>query len=310
LAIDYEGIAALQSFEDRSQELRETFLRPAIGGAHTVAVVSMPLRATPQMGWVICHAFALEHLHLQPFQASLARRLAGAGFAVLRFDAHGYGDSELGFEHMSLSSQVDDSRHAAAVLAAAADVGAIGFFGCRLGGTVATLAADREAAAGLIAVNAVVRGEPYIQAQLRRVSLPAQAAGATLEQSPFEELRSHGMVDMMGFPLRREVFEEISALDLVPEIQRFRGRSLVIQVSTLDSPDPDLERLRARLGALGGQVDAATIVDSGAHRLGLARWRRSTRDLKVDTQEALTEGIIEKTVAWCATDRWTAEVLP
>jgi pimeloyl-ACP methyl ester carboxylesterase len=310
LAIDYEGIAALQSYENRSLGIRETLMRPMINRAHTVAVLSTPLHTTPEAGWVICHSFAMEHIFLQPLQASLARRLAGAGFAVLRFDAHGYGDSELGFESMTLSSQVADSCGAAAVLAEVADVRAIGFFGCRLGGTVAALAADGEDA-GLVAVNPVVRGEPYIQSQLR-YALWAQPPGAkaTLEVTPLDELRSKGVIDMGEFPLTRELFEEISRLDLAEELQGFRGKALVLNVSTSASLDPDLERLGARLAELGGQVDTETVVDSAAHRLGLYRWRSITRSHKIDTQQALSEGIIEKAVAWCLADQRTPEMRP
>jgi pimeloyl-ACP methyl ester carboxylesterase len=308
LSVDYESIAALQSYEDPALGIRETLIRPLINGAHTIGVISAPLHTRPEAGWVICHSFAMEHIFLQPLQASLARRIAGAGFAVLRFDAHGYGDSARGFETMTLSSQVADSRSAAPVLAEAADVQAIGFFGCRLGGTVAALAAGAEDA-DLVVVNPIVRGEPYIRSQLKH-ALWAARPGDELRVDPLEELESKGMVDFGEFPLTRELYGEIARLDLVEELQDMRGKALVLNVSTSDGLSPDLERLRDRLAELGATVSTETVVDSGAHRLGLYRWRSVSRHLKVDAQKALSEGVIEKTVAWCEAGRRAQEMLP
>src|SRR5437867_1508751 len=103
----------MRSYADRELGIQETFLQPRIGGGRTVGVLSIPLDLPLAGGWVICHSFALEQVYLQSLESALARKLAATGFAVLRFHTQGYGDSELGVEHISLRGHVDQAGEAA-----------------------------------------------------------------------------------------------------------------------------------------------------------------------------------------------------
>ena len=127
MGVDRERIEALRSYVDRGLGIQETFVQPLIGGGRTIGVLSGPLDSPPLGGWVVCHSFGLEQVYLQSLESALARRLAATGFAVLRFHGRGYGDSELGTEHISLRSHVDDAQDAARVLSEATGVERIGF---------------------------------------------------------------------------------------------------------------------------------------------------------------------------------------
>jgi hypothetical protein len=311
LVIDEERIASFRSFEDRGLGIRESFVQPRIGEGRTVGVLSTPLDSTPLAGWVICHSFALEHVYLQPLETALARGLAATGLAVLRFHAHGYGDSELDADHVSLRSHVEDTEGAAGVLAEETGVARIGFAGIRLGGTVAALAADRLHAAGLVAVAPAVRGDAYIrsitnQARLTDLSDQEEAPPA----DPIAELRATGTLDVLGFPLRREVFDEIASLDLADRVGAFRGQALLLQVSRSPDPDGALQHLAERLRGLGASCDLEVLVDRAAMRFGLPRFRRSKSGGKEDTQVSLAESVIARVVEWCRNRRWGPAEVP
>ena len=117
MGVDLELLAQHHRFEDPAAGYSEEFIQPRLGLGNTVAVLSTPLGPSASLGWVICHSFALEHVYLQPMETALARRLAATGFAVLRFHAQGYGDSELDSDQVTLHSHVEDTLDAASVLA-------------------------------------------------------------------------------------------------------------------------------------------------------------------------------------------------
>jgi len=311
LAVDHDRIASLRSYVDPDLGIKETFLQPNIGGGHTVGVLSTPLDATPTAGWVICHSFAHEHVYLQSMESAMARRLAATGYAVLRFHSQGYGDSELGTDHITLGSHVDDAGEAAGVLAGAAGVARIGFAGIRLGGTVAALAANGADAPGLMAVAPAVDGADYVGWMTKQARLTEVATGErSLSGDPIAELMTTGILDVLGFPLRREVYEEIRQLDLSERLRRFRGQALVLQVSRGSDPDPDLRRLAERLRAVGARADLEVLADPAAARLGLPRYRTSSDSRKEDVQAGLTERVVAAVARWGAGRRWDDAGIP
>ncbi|MDP9342566.1 MAG: hypothetical protein M3Q23_10855 [Actinomycetota bacterium] len=229
----------------------------------------------------------------------------------MRFHTQGYGDSELGTEQISLRSHVDQAKEAAGVVAGEAGVERIGFAGIRLGGTVAALAADAAGAAGLVAVAPAVDGEAYVQWMTKQARLTEVSSGEkTLPGDPIAELMARGTLDVLGFPLRREVYEEIRALDLADALQGFRGDALLLQVSRTAGPDPALRRLAERLRALGARADLEVLADPRALRLGFPRFRRSKDGRKEDVQGDLTEGVVGAVAAWCRDRRWQAAEVP
>jgi pimeloyl-ACP methyl ester carboxylesterase len=304
---DVARVATYQSYTDPRLGIRESFLQPTIGGGRTVAVLSMPLDTTPSMGWVMCHSFGLEHIYLQPLESALARRLAGAGFAVLRFHAQGYGDSELGLDRMTIASHIDNAREAGPVLAEAAGTPALGFMGCRFGGTVAALAADRSGAEGLVVISPVVHGESYIRALMRDARVARFPDAAEVDETDDDEAPEPGPAEDLsigGFPLRREVLGEISALDLTDELKAAHCRSLVLQVSRRPVPDRVLSGLAGKLNQVGARSELDILTHATALRFGMARFKKADQAHKMDSQAELTEAVVARVVAWCGTQEW------
>jgi pimeloyl-ACP methyl ester carboxylesterase len=300
------GIAKLlqlRGFSDAKLGIAERFLTPAVGGGSTIAVLSTPLGATHDVGWVMCHAFGLDQINLQPFEVPLARALAAAGFPVIRYHSQGFGDSELPTEHISLKSLVGDALEVAALLRAEAEVASIGIFGARLGGTVAALSAADAEAAAIALWDPVANGRGYA-ARLARFSsaseLVTQGRAQTTGRNPADVLRETGVLDVQGIPVPAALFEELRAIDLTSHLNSFRGRSLVVQPSRSTKRRAELEALVRHLNDLGGESTLEVVIDPHADKFGQPRFVGKGDGIKVDEMESLATSLTEVTMAWCA----------
>ena len=170
---------------------------------------------------------------------------------------------------------------------------------------MAALAADESGAAGLAAVAPAVDGSDYVRWMANQARLTGVSSGEeTLPGDPVAHLQATGTLDVLGFPLRREVYDQISALDLVGSLGGFRGDALVLQVSRSGEPDPALRRLAERLRALGARVALDVLADPAAIRLGLPRFRRSKQGRKEDTQGDLSDRVVGEVAAWVRALEW------
>jgi pimeloyl-ACP methyl ester carboxylesterase len=291
----------MRSFEDADLGIAERFLTPTIGGGTTVAVLSTPLGAAHDLGWVVCHAFGLDQINLQPFEVPLARELAAAGFPVLRYHAQGFGDSELSIEHVGLASMVECAIQAAALLRDEAGVTALGTFGARLGGTVAAMAGERAGASALALWDPVVRGRTYTTRLARFSStseLVTRGRAQIQARNPMDVLRETGAIDVQGVPLPEALFDELSAIELTEAVTRFRGRSLVVQPSRSGQPRSELESFVGHLSELGGEAALEIVTDPLADKLGQPRFV-GVDGVKVDELGSLARSLNDVTLSWC-----------
>lgn len=141
-----------------------------LGKDRLFAVHHRPPAGEPRRGLVVCPALAEERLWAHRVYVGLARELAAQGFAVLRFDFRGEGDSDLDFEEATLESRVEDALRAAAVLLEREPgLQRCFFLGHRVGCAVAARAVTRAAqlAEGLIAWDPIENGATYFMQWLR-----------------------------------------------------------------------------------------------------------------------------------------------
>ena len=297
------ALVALAEVEDRRAGIRERFLRPTIGGGATVAVLASPLGPPRSTGWVVCHSYGMEQVNLATHEVPIARALAAAGFPVIRYHGQGYGDSELPADGVGVASHLRDAVDAAEVLGEATGVTEIGFLGARFGGTVAALAADRLNASALVAWEPVVRGPAYARSLLTlsvMLQLMHQQRAGGDAPDPEKVLTENGVLDVQGFPLSREMYEELGSLELAEGLGSFRGRSLIVQISRSSEPRPELERLVTRLRELGGTSDLGVVVDERANTFAEPRFRPIGRGHKADIQAELGRSLLARTIEWCA----------
>jgi pimeloyl-ACP methyl ester carboxylesterase len=303
VAVQHGLIRRFAGYEDPALGIRERFLTPVIGGGRTIAVLSEPLGDRASIGWVVCHSFGLEQDNLQSFEAQVARRLAVAGFPVLRFHSQGYGDSELPMEHVRLESHIGDAVEASAFLSDNEGVAQIGLIGARFGGAIAALAADRLDAAAVALLAPVIEGKPFMRSTIKSALVTRLGGGAPLSSGqvdPAARMEREGFVDVHGFPLRKEAYEEICDLDLASRLKRFRGRSLLVQVSRSATSRKDVQRLQRRFLDLGSSCRLEVLSDPDALRFGLPRLRAVDANRKVDSLARLTEALTAIAVSWCA----------
>ena len=295
-------LASMGEVEDRRAGIRERFLTPSIGGGRTVAVLATPLADPHEVGWVVCHSFGMEQVTLATHEVPIARALAAEGSAVLRYHGQGYGDSELGFDGVGLASHVRDALDAAAVLVDATGVERVAFLGARLGGTSAAIAAERMGSPAFVAWEPVVLGRPYARSLLTLsvlLQLMHQERDDQHRPDPAVQLAEHGVLDVQGFPLWRETYDELTELDLAQDIRAFRGSSLIAQISKTAKPNAELERFATHLRDLGGTSEFTVIQDERANTFGEPRYRPTGGGHKTDVQHQLGEALVARTLSWC-----------
>jgi pimeloyl-ACP methyl ester carboxylesterase len=308
VAVDRATLASLNRFEEPALGLSESFLTPSIGGAATVAVLSSPLGGARETGWVVCHSFAMEYVNLQPIEVSMARRLAREGFHTLRYHAQGYGDSERPAGDGGLAGLVRDASDAVRIVREVGGVRRVGLIGARLGGTVAALAAERGQANAVVMWNPVIQGGRYLRSMVKAALVTEMARRGrprSIARHPRHELEERGVLEVEGYPLRRDVFEELSGLNLVEALHRPPRHSLLLNVSASPKLRPEVVRLAQRLRELGGEATVQVVEHPEARMFGRQRYLGTEGGRKVDTQASISEDVMDRTLSWCeAVEDW------
>ena len=167
----------------------------------------------------------------------LSRALAGAGFAVLRFDFTGLGESEGDFADTSFSSNLDDLEDAAGWLAdhhAPPQV----LVGHSLGGTAALAVAERLDSVRAIATIGAPATPEHVLKQF----------GEGLERI---ESEGHAEVELAGrrFAIRRDFVEDARRHELSDRLRRLR-RALLVLHSPVDEIVPIAQAQKIFVAAL------------------------------------------------------------
>src|SRR2546430_1563090 len=83
-------------------------------------------------------------------------------------------------------------------------------------------------------VHALTRGEDFPKeiraSQIRGEMAPGRGVGQTMDGLQ-AELQTDGTVNIQGWLLHREMFEQLQRLDLLRDLERFAGRALLLQLS-------------------------------------------------------------------------------
>ncbi|VAW73253.1 hypothetical protein MNBD_GAMMA15-644 [hydrothermal vent metagenome] len=192
--------------------------------------------------FVFCHPFAEEKLWAHRVYVNFARELAHKGYAVLRFDYRGYGDSEGEFTHLTLAHHSDDIERAIALLHEKVDnIKETGLLGLRLGASLAWLAAARtdKINGPLVLWDPVLNGEEYVQEFLRS-NLATQLAvyGEVREnrEQLIEKLKRNELVNVDGYELSCDVYQGLSDMQLADCSEGRNGSTLVVQIGRTEKP--------------------------------------------------------------------------
>jgi pimeloyl-ACP methyl ester carboxylesterase len=315
MSIDLELLEQHRRFEDPSAGFSEEFMQPRLGLGQTVAVMSRPLGPSTSLGWVICHAFGMEQIHVSRLDVITARTLASAGFPVLRFAGQGYGDSEHGMETVGLSSHLAEAEDAVELMARQDGIERVGVLGARFGGAVAAIVAERLGLPYMGLWEPIVRGKQYVREILRSEVLSGilesgDGGGAAHLDEMRQELESKGWTDIKGWPLSRQAYEEIAEIDITGPLSRYAGTAMVVALSRTSRVPAHLAKLAEVISSGEGDASVQLVQDAAASQFGQFRWRaveggRSKRDSQLE----LNEKIAEVTTAWAAEQITTSRVV-
>jgi alpha-beta hydrolase superfamily lysophospholipase len=212
--------------------------RPLFGFYHPPDAAASPRAA----GVVLCNPLGTDHTRSERTYRHLAERLAAAGFACLRFDFFGTGDSGGDLHSPDLvGCWSKDIGFAADELRRRSGAQAIALVGVRLGATLALAhAAERGDIDSLVLWSPCVSGAAFVteNAKLHKIYLriEPQMAEAPPPRTDGEEA--------LGLFLPRSLVEQLSQLDMLEARGRPAHRALVIDGGNLQGRDALMGRLR------------------------------------------------------------------
>ena len=235
----------------------ETPLRFQSGRGSLFGILHQSTAAVSFAPFVFCHPFAEEKLWTHRVFVSFARRLAGLGHPVLRFDYMGNGDSDGVFSESSLESALADVQSALAYVREATRTDEVNLLGLRLGATVASLAAETcPHIRDLILWAPIVDGGRYMQ-ELLRVNLSTQMAVHKEIRQDRESLVQHleqgHTVNVDGYEMAFPLYSQVSAVKLAAARKQHQGRCLIVNV------DRQPERLSAEMQQLAATYPQVTL---------------------------------------------------
>ena len=199
----------------------------------------------PQAGIVFCAPFAEEHKQGYRIFVELARRLTAEGFACLRFDYRGTGDSEGPFADFTLAGAVDDIGAAAALLRERAGAERIGVIGLRLGASLAWRAVEQGLDACLLALwQPIVNGKLFYRLNIRRMLIRQMMTDGKAKGE--RDTADGAVIDLDGFLASRAMCKEIEALDLAAA-ELPAPPMLLAQLAHTTDPTGELKPLAERL---------------------------------------------------------------
>lgn len=208
---------------------------------------------------VMSHPFGEEKLWSHRVFVSCARALAERGYAVLRFDYSGAGDSTGDTADASLDAHLDDLAAAVGeLLTKCPSVKRVGFIGLRLGAAYAALFCERFAADAryaslhggpLILWECVTDGDAYFM-ELLRSNMATQMAvyGEVRDnrEALMARIRSGVPVNVDGYDIGKALLESAGRADLLPPgPMRHGGPVLVVQIAASEQQKTrdDLQQL-------------------------------------------------------------------
>ena len=231
-------------------ELNEDmFFFPASDGCRLLGFLHRPVRERRRTGIIYCHPFAEEKNCSHVVAVRAARHFARLGYAVLRFDFRGCGDSEGELDEVSLRDWRTDLTAAIDVLRQRGDVESVILWGLRTGAGLALLeAAQRCDVAALLLWQPVLDFGEYMHRFLRQRVGSALAANEAVENvaSLRKQLQSGRSVEVFGYPISPRLYADFDETGDAPFRAAPAVRTFMATVSSMDRPPFKLARFAAQ----------------------------------------------------------------
>ena len=202
---------------------------------------------------LICNPFGQEAIRCQRMMRVLGERLARAGCHVLRFDYLGTGDSDGDDGQGDLEAWTGDVLRASEEMIRRSGCARASWFGLRLGGTLAALAAARAPRPPhrLVLWDPVVHGKAYLE-ELARLHA-AEVANEASVVEPRSPAASTG--EALGFPIGARLAAQLASLRPESFAATRAARVALLHASAA----PGAAELRSELEASSVAVDASIL---------------------------------------------------
>jgi alpha-beta hydrolase superfamily lysophospholipase len=195
-----------------------------------------------RMGVVLCSPIGTDQTRSERTYRHLAEALAANGFACLRFDPFGTGDSGGNLHVPGLArAWVDDVGIAIAEVRSRAQVGRVALVGLRLGATVAMAhAAESGDTAALVLWSPCVSGAAFVNEVSRLHKVYARIDPHVAAAPPPQ---ADG-VEALGMFLPQALVSDLSRIDLLEISRRPAPRTLFVDGGNVPRRDAIVSRLR------------------------------------------------------------------
>jgi dienelactone hydrolase len=212
-----------------------------------------PSDESGRTGIVLCSPLGHEALWLHQTMRSLAGRLASRGFAVLRFDYAGTGDSIDTGELVEPGKWVDEAVEAVGFLRQTTGVERVALIGFRFGAMVAAQAARAAQVDTVALVAPVVAGRQFVREMnaVQRTWLDRTGNHALCDAVPA------GAFDVLGHRFCRAAIDGITHWDLRRTSSAPASKVLIVHSSN-QGPSYELGDVYSSLGA---EVDSLPFPD-------------------------------------------------
>jgi len=209
-------------------------------------------------GAVLCAPLAEEKLWSHRVFVSFARELCGLGYAVLRFDYRGEGDSDRQFEQSDLNTRIEDTVAAIDELKRRVpELQKVTVVGLRLGAAIAALAAaGRQDAERLVLWDPVINGAEYMQTVLRANLMFQMAQHRKVienREALVERLDRGETINIEGYELAAPFFRQVSAIQLAEALAASPAACQIVSITSRTAP------VRDDIAALGIRYPQASI---------------------------------------------------
>jgi pimeloyl-ACP methyl ester carboxylesterase len=171
---------------------------------------------------VFCPPFAEEMVTTYARFATWGKQLGAEGIPVVRFHPFGTGESGGSFGEFTLSSAVGDTCSAAELARQQFAPARLGYFGLRLGGSIAMLAACERSVDLVVLWSPVTNISQYMRELFRGLLAKEMVhQGVTkvrrTTQDMIAELETERPVDLMGYEFSPRLYREMAAAGKWPE---------------------------------------------------------------------------------------------
>jgi len=175
---------------------------------------------------LLCYPLGHEYLQSHRSYRQLARHLAESGFAVLRFDYFGCGDSEGDDGQGGIDCWLRDIAAALAEVGEKSRCSRLCLVGARMGATLVMLAGSQYGGVdAMVLWDPVVSGKTYVQEMFAAHREMLRRSHVKVKAGSSDET----MIELLGFSYRPSFMSELEAIELLAIQKRAAHRALILR---------------------------------------------------------------------------------